>query len=180
MFPLGHTHFSILCPPPLPSQLKGWILPSDHTQLAGNVPVSQVAGWELVRQSCWEWGTNTFFPAISQNAWHGFRKLYSCFVVVFRSFSQHFLLGAHTFRIPQGKILTDSGFYKPRFSGFRNANSLTWGVTWENIENTVGQKVKEYRAANEAVVLVRSFELGTWLIYGKKFSKNSSKCSEIP
>ena len=38
-----------------------------------NFPISQVAGckfagWELFHQSCWEWGTDNFFPAISQNA----------------------------------------------------------------------------------------------------------------
>ena len=35
-----------------------------------------------------------FLPAISQNALNGFKKLYSCFVVAFRSFSQNFPLGA--------------------------------------------------------------------------------------
>ena len=40
-----------------------------HTRLQRNFPVSQVvgcrlylAGWELFHQSCWEWGTDTFFP----------------------------------------------------------------------------------------------------------------------
>ena len=55
------------------------------TLLAGNHSVS-LAGRheEQIR----------FFPAIPQNAENGFRKLYSHFVVVFRSFSQNFPLGA--------------------------------------------------------------------------------------
>ena len=53
-----------------------------------------LAGWELFRQSCCrEWGTNSFFPAISQNAENDFRKLYSHFVVVLRSFSSKFPVG---------------------------------------------------------------------------------------
>ena len=59
-------------------------------------------------------------------------------------------------QIPEGKI------YKQRFPGLRNPDSLTWGDTWESIENTVGQKVKEYRAANAVVALVRFFELGSF------------------
>ena len=30
--------------------------------------VGALAGWELFHQSFWEWGIDTFFPAISQNA----------------------------------------------------------------------------------------------------------------
>ena len=40
-----------------------------------------------------------FFPAISQNASNGFRKLYLRFVVAFRSFSQNFPLGAPDFLV---------------------------------------------------------------------------------
>ena len=59
-------------------RLKGWILPYDHTQTGqyyqlGNFPVCQVAGqyvhlagWELFHQSCWEWETDKFFPAMFQ------------------------------------------------------------------------------------------------------------------
>ena len=83
-------------PPP-----KGWILPYG-LRLLGNFQVSQVARWRCtllagnsaLHQSCWQWGTDKFFPAISQNAWNSFRCLYSCFFVVFKSFSQNFLLGA--------------------------------------------------------------------------------------
>ena len=83
-------------PPP-----KGWILPYG-LRLLGNFQVSQVAPWRCtllagnsaLHQSCWQWGTDKFFPAISQNASNSFRYLYSCFFVVFKSFSQNFLLGA--------------------------------------------------------------------------------------
>ena len=115
------------------------------------------------------------------------------------SLSQNFPLGAPIFRIPQGKInrfLTlqakNSEIRIPLLGATlqpRPQVAFPWlwrwggttykarekrpgnevGDTWESIENTVGQKVKKYRAANAAVVLVRSFKLGTWLIFAKKF-----------
>ena len=49
------------------------LLTQDLNWALWNFPVSQVAGckvagWELFHQSCWEWGTDNVFPAISQNA----------------------------------------------------------------------------------------------------------------
>ena len=68
--------------------LYGLLTTQDLNCALWNFPVSQVAGckvagWELFHQSCWEWGTDNFFPAISQNAWNSLRKLYSRFVVLF-------------------------------------------------------------------------------------------------
>ena len=53
--------------------LYGLLTTQDLNCALWNFPVSQVAGckvagWELFHQSCWEWGTDNFFPAISQNA----------------------------------------------------------------------------------------------------------------
>ena len=53
--------------------LYGLLTTQDLNCALWNFPVSQVAGckvagWELFHQSYWEWGTDNFFPAISQNA----------------------------------------------------------------------------------------------------------------
>ena len=53
--------------------LYGLLTTQDLNCALWNFPVSQVAGckvagWELFHQSWWEWGTDNFFPAISQNA----------------------------------------------------------------------------------------------------------------
>ena len=53
--------------------LYGLLTTQDLNWALWNFPVSQVAGykvagWELFHQSCWEWWTDNFFPAISQNA----------------------------------------------------------------------------------------------------------------
>ena len=51
--------------------------------------------------------------------------------------------------------------------------------TWECIDNTVSQKVKEYRATSSAV-LVRSFELEMWLRFAKqKFRKTPPKARKF-
>ena len=73
--------------------MYGLLTTQDPNCTLWNFPVSQVAGckvagWELFHQSCWEWGTDNFFPAILIF----FQQ--SRFVVVFRSFSQNFMLGA--------------------------------------------------------------------------------------
>ena len=54
-----------------------------------------LAGWELSISLAGSEGRINFSQqSPSQNAQNGFKKLYSCSVVVFRSFSQNFPLGA--------------------------------------------------------------------------------------
>ena len=83
--------------------LKGWILPWDHTQtgqycldirLQGNFLVRQFAGCKctlLARNSsispCWQWGTDEFFPAFSQNTFKMTSESFeSCLVIVLGPF----------------------------------------------------------------------------------------------
>ena len=111
IWPLSDTLSSNLPPPPLPIEgpnfslwpHPNWSVITGHTSAvklpskSGCRLYMHLPGWELFQQSCWEWGTDKFSPAISQNALNGFRNLYSCFVVVFTSFSQNFplSLGRH-------------------------------------------------------------------------------------
>ena len=42
------------------------------------------------------------------------------------------------------KFFQDSGFHKPKFSGFRNPNSLTWGDNYCYFEKTIIPKYTVY------------------------------------
>ena len=85
--------------PPPPPPLRGEFFPMTTPKLASNVwtyvcwetsskPGCRLqvylADQELFHQSSWEGGTDLFLVAISKNAENGFRKLYSCFVVVLK------------------------------------------------------------------------------------------------
>ena len=78
--PLGHTHFPTNPPAHWTENLifalwshPNWPVTSGQYVLLRNFPVSQVAGCKCTLlvgnssiRSCWEWGTDEFFPAVSK------------------------------------------------------------------------------------------------------------------
>ena len=98
--PLGHTHFLPAPPPPPPApptRLPGRLLGNFTVSPVAGCTEVHLAGWELFHQSCWESGTDKFFPRkLSLKCLKWLQKalfmLCCCFQVVFSN--HYFPLGA--------------------------------------------------------------------------------------